>query len=183
MQNLNNLKKEILNVLKKSPLDFETTHAQLVHKWVLVLKPDAGEALQIAALSHDIDRAITGITEKDLNDFSKIDEFKKEHAERSAQFISEILKMHNYPDVTIHKVKQLVMRHEVGGDQESDTLRDADSVAYFEYNIPSYLKRNGLERTEKKIRLMFERMSPKIKKTVKSFNYVNLEIKRMIDEL
>jgi len=183
MQNLNSLKKEILNVLRKSPLDFEVTHAQLVHKWVLILKPDADEALQIAALSHDIDRAITGITEKDLKDFSKIAEFKKEHAERSAQFISEILEKHKYPNAIISKVKLLVTNHEVGGDEESDILKNADSLAYFEYNIPSYLKRNGQERTKEKINFMFVRMSPKAKKIVKNLNYTNLEIKRMIDEL
>lgn len=183
MQNLNNLKKEILNVLKKSPLDFETTHAQLVHKWVLILKPEADEALQIAALSHDIDRAITGITEKDLKDFSKIDEFKKEHAERSAQFISEILKKHNYSDTAINKVKLLVTKHEVGGNEEQNILRDADSLAYFEYNIPSYLKRNGQERTKEKIKFMFERMSPKAKEIVKDLKFVNPEIKKMVDKL
>ncbi len=30
---------------------------------------------------------------------------------------------------------------------------------------------------------MFKRMSPKVKKTVKSLNYTNPEIKRMIDKL
>jgi len=134
-------------------------------------------------LSHDIDRAITKITEKDLKDFSKIDEFKKEHAERSAKFISEILEKFNYSDLVIKKVKLLVTKHEVGGDKESDILRDADSIAYFEYNIPSYLKRNGQERTKSRIKFMFERMSSKAKKIVKSLNNVNPEVRIMIDEL
>jgi len=183
MRNLNNLKKEIVDILKKSPLDFEATHARLVHKWVLTLKPNADEALQIAAWSHDIDRAVTGITEKDLKDFSKIDEFKKEHAERSAEFISEILRKNNYSDTIIYKVKTLVSKHEVGGDEESNVLKDADSLAYFEHNIPSYLKRNGLERTKEKIKFMFERMSPAAKKIAKGLKYANLEIKKTVDEL
>jgi hypothetical protein len=183
MQDLNNIKKEILNILRKSPLDSEATHAQLVHKWVLILKPDADEALQIAALSHDIERAFTGITEKDLKDYSKISEFKNEHAKRSAQFSSEILKKHKYPNTIINKVKLLVSKHEVGGDGEADILRDADSIAYFKNGVYSYLKRSGQERTRGKIKFMFERMSPKAKEIVKSLNYTNPEIKKMIDEL
>ncbi|OGC47342.1 hypothetical protein A2886_00160 [candidate division WWE3 bacterium RIFCSPHIGHO2_01_FULL_42_13] len=183
MQSLDNIKQEILDTLKNSPLDFEATHAQLVHKWVLILKPDADESLQIAALSHDIDRAITGITEKDLKDYTKIDEFKQEHAKRSAKFISEILEKHKYPKTVIQKVKLLVEGHEVGGNEEINILRDADSVAYFEYNIPSYMKRNGYERTKEKIRWMFVRMSPEAKVMIKDLDYSDPEIKSIIDEL
>ncbi|MCK9329800.1 MAG: hypothetical protein M0Q94_07995 [Candidatus Cloacimonetes bacterium] len=51
--------------MPKSPIEFDLTHGRLVLKWVLILKPEADDAFKIAALSHDIDRAITGITEKD----------------------------------------------------------------------------------------------------------------------
>ncbi|MEI6774879.1 MAG: hypothetical protein WCL18_09230 [bacterium] len=43
-------------VLSQSPLDFELQHAQLTRKWVMEIKPDADEALQIAAISHDMER-------------------------------------------------------------------------------------------------------------------------------
>lgn len=119
------IKEEIMNILPNSPLDFEVIHSELVFKWVQKLKPDADEALQIAALSHDIDRAVTGITEKDLNDFSKIKEFKREHSVRSANIIENILKKNNYPEKIITKVKHLVEKHEFGGDYESNILKDA----------------------------------------------------------
>ena len=79
------VKKGLKNILPNSPLDFELKHAELVLKWVLKLKPRAGKALKIAAFSHDIDRAVHKITEKDLEDYSKINEFKKEHSIRSAE--------------------------------------------------------------------------------------------------
>jgi len=59
------IKDEIESILPKSPIEFDLTHGRLVLKWVLILKPEADDAFKIAALSHDIDRAITGITEKD----------------------------------------------------------------------------------------------------------------------
>lgn len=176
------VKKEIELILPKSPLDFELIHAQLVLKWVLKLKPDADEALKIAALAHDIDRAITGITEKDLSDYSKINEFKKEHSIRSANFIAELLAKHEYQEETIKKVKGLVEKHEVGGDSESDILMNADSLAYFEYNIPSYLKRNGEERTKEKIKFMFSRLSDEAKKLVEQINFSNPQIANLVKE-
>jgi len=167
------IKKEVEGILPNSPLDFELIHARLVLKWVCELKPDADEALKIAALSHDIDRAITGITEKDLKDFSQLDEFKKEHSLRSAKFICDILSKHDYPIVIIEKVKHLVENHEFGGDMETSILTDADSLAYFDYNVPSYLKRNGEERAKEKIKFMYDRLSEKAKNLVKEIKYID----------
>jgi hypothetical protein len=177
------IKEEIESILPKSPLDFELTHANLVLEWVLRLKPNADEALKIAALSHDIDRAKTGITEKDLNDYSKINEFKKEHSIRSANFISEILQKYNYQPEFIKKVRRLVENHEFGGDEETDILTDADSLAYFDYNIPFYLKRNGKERTEEKIKFMYQRLSESAKKQVTMISHKEPEITELVQKV
>ena len=166
-----------------SPQQF--IHAGLVLKWVLKLKPDADEALKIAALSHDIDRAITGITEKDLKrDFKPEDYviFKKAHSIRSANFICEILERHNYPKKTIEKVRHLVENHEFGGDKETNILTDADSIAYFEYNIPVYLKRSGEEQTKKKILFMYERISDRAKSMVKGIKYEDPKISALVEQ-
>lgn len=173
MSNYDLVKKEVEAILLNSPLDFELKHSELVLKWVLKLKPNADEALKIAAISHDIDRAMTGITEKDLKDYSKINEFKKEHSIRSAKFICDILKKHEYSVDIISKVKHLVENHEFGGDPETDILTDADSLAYFDYNIPSYLKRNGEERTKEKIKFMYNRLSDNAKAMVRKIEFSN----------
>jgi len=176
------LKSEILETLKKSPFEIELIHAQTVLKWVLKLKPDADESLQISALAHDIDRAITGIMEKHLKDYSKIDEFKKEHAIRSAQFISEIMEKHDYPENIIVKVKKLVENHEVGGNREENILRDADSIAYFEKNIPAYLKHTNRERTKGKIQFMYKRIPENIRNIVKELTFEDEGVEALIQE-
>ncbi len=165
------VKKEVQQLLPKSPIVFELIHSKLVFKWVLKLKPDADEALKIAAVAHDIDRAITGITEKDLKDYSKIDAFKQEHAIRSAKFICKILRKHKYEKKIIDKVKHLVENHERGCDKESKILCDADSIAFFEYNIPFYVKRYGKEQAKKKIQFMFKKLSPASKKVVRTMRF------------
>jgi len=76
-------------------------HAELTLEWLLKLKSDTNKVLQVSALAHDIDRAISGITEKDLKDYSKIAEFKQGHANESANFTAELLKKHNYDQPTI----------------------------------------------------------------------------------
>jgi len=135
------------------------------------LEPNADKALQISALAHDIDRAIHKILEKDLKDYSKINEYNQEHAKRSAKIISDILKKYQYDTKIINKVEFLVKNHEQGVDKESNILMDADSLAYFEYNIPTYLKINGPERTKQKIKFMYDRMSNKAKKLVNNIKY------------
>jgi hypothetical protein len=181
MSKFDEVQQEVESILPRSPLDFELVHSRLVLKWVCILRPDADEALKIAALSHDIDRAVTGITEKDLKDFSKLNEFKKEHSLRSAQFIGEILLKHQYPQQIIEKVKHLVGNHEFGGDEDTDVLTDADSIAYFDYNIPSYLKRNGKERTKEKINFMYNRLSERAQQLVREISYSDGEIAELVN--
>ncbi len=180
MTNFQAIQAEIESILPKSPLDFELVHSRLTLKWAMQIKPSADEALKIAAIAHDIDRAITGITEKDLDNYSKIDKFKQEHADRSAQFISEILQNHQYPIEIIEKVRHLVSRHETGGDEESNVLMSADSLAYFEYNIPSYLNRYGEERTKEKIKFMYNRLAPAAKELIGAINFPDKYISSLV---
>lgn len=183
MSKFNLVRKEIAEILPKSPIEFELIHSELTLKWLLKLKLDADEAMQIAALAHDIDRAMTGITEKDCKDYSKIKEFKKEHAIRSAKFICEIMKKHGYDKKTIDKVRHLVEAHESGGDAEQDIIMSADSLAYFGYNIPGYLKRYGPEQTKKKIQFMYKRLPEKARKLVKEMKFEDEDVERLVKEM
>jgi len=56
---------------------------------------------------------------------------------------------------------------------ETSILTDADSLAYFDYNVPSYLKRNGEERAKEKIKFMYDRLSEKAKNLVKEIKYID----------
>lgn len=182
MDKIKAAEKEIEEVISKSPLKVDVLHSKLTKKWVLELKPDANEALQIAALAHDIDRGATGITEGDA-DFSDYNDFKKKHAERSAKAIREILEKHGFNEDFIKEVEHLVLLHEFGGDEEADILMDADSIAFFEENIKVFFKRYGKEKTKFKIKFMYERMSEKAKELVKDFKYENPEINSIFKEV
>ena len=177
------VQKEVEGILLQSPLDFELQHSQLTLKWVIELKSDADEALQIAAISHDMERWITHITERDLKDLSKYNEFKKEHCIRSANLISDILKKYNYSQEIIRKVFHLVENHEFGWDEDGNVLMDADSLAYFEYNLPTGIKRNGVERAKEKMKFMYTRLSSnKAKELVNHMCFDDPHISQLVKE-
>ena len=172
MNKIKAVEREIEEVISKSPLKVDVLHSKLTKKWLLELKPDADEALQIAALAHDIDRGATGITEGDA-DFSDYNEFTKKHGERGAKVIREILERNGFDEDFIEKVEYLVSVHEFGGSEEADVLKDADSIAFFEENIKVFLKRYGKEKTKFKIKFMYDRLSERAKNIVKEFEYGN----------
>ena len=57
MDNIAYAKQKIHTIISKSSVPEDPAHAENTLKWLLKLKPNANEALCIAALAHDIDRA------------------------------------------------------------------------------------------------------------------------------
>jgi hypothetical protein len=176
------LRKELTEIIKQSPVKNELQHAEATLKWLLHTKPDADLALQVAAFGHDIDRAISKITNKDLKDMSNYQKDREEHSQRSAQYLTAILVKNKYDTRLVDRVGDLVKNHEVGGDKDSDLLRDADSIAYFEFNIPTYLERNGEEKTRHKIHFMFDRASERAQDIIKGLKLTDKSARKLMAE-
>lgn len=184
MNKITKTEKEIKEILKESPLDFEVKHAELTLKRLLELMPDADNAVQIAAFAHDIDRGVYKITEThNLKDFGNIDDFKREHAIRSAKVIKELLEKEGLDKGFVEKVTKIVRNHEVGGDEETNAVMDADSISYFDYNIYEYLKKNGPEKTKNKVKFMTSRVSSKGLEIIKNINYTDEDIKAIVQDV
>ncbi len=90
MKNLVCLKKKIEDIIKKSSVPEDYPHSKNTLKWLLKLKPNADEALKIAALGHDIERAIEERKIK-RSDYKTYEKFKDAHALNSAKIIAEIM--------------------------------------------------------------------------------------------
>jgi Domain of unknown function (DUF4202) len=121
----------------------DPAHADNTLQWLLRLKPDADPALQLAALGHDIDRASPDKVQR--RDFDDYDAFKAAHARHSAAILRDLLMQHALPSSLIDQTCELVACHEVGGSPDADILKDADSLSYFDTNLPLYLNREGEE--------------------------------------
>ncbi len=59
------------------------------------------------------------------------------------------------------EVHRLVHLHEVGGDLRSDLLKDADSLSYFDVDLPLYFERNGWQETHGRCAWGYLRLSPR----------------------
>jgi len=136
-------------------------------EWVRKLHPDADEALIIAALGHDIERASRGedmyIMLKDKKDGFKDKNFLNEHQLRGAKIISDFLKTQNADLSFIDRVNELILFHEVGGTADSDLLKDADSLSFFNTRVSHFIKTkthlSSVEKVKSKIDWMFDRIT------------------------
>ncbi len=132
-------------------------HAENTLAWLLKLDPDADEALRIAALAHDIDRATPERVRRE--DFDDYDAFKAAHARRGARLLRGILEDCGVETAVLEEACRLVERHEFGGDPRSDLLKDADSLSYFDVNLPHYYAREGEAETLRRCRWGIQRLS------------------------
>ncbi len=170
MDSIKCAKQNIRAIISKSCVPEDSLHSENVLKWIIKLKSDADEALQIAAIAHDIDRA-DGHKKVKRNNFLDYNKFKLEHAKNSANILKGILIKCDVKQSIIDESCRLVEQHEVGGDLRSDLLKDADSISFFEINMPFYFRREGYKETLKRCIWGYNRLSPKMKKICQNITY------------
>lgn len=173
----NGLKAEILKIFTDKNFATDTTHSQNTYEWLKKLDQNASEELQIAALAHDIDRAIDPRVVQEENE--SYDNYKVRHALRSSKLITDLMIKHGYSQESVEKTSLFVKNHEVGGDKDMNTLTDADSISYFDTNIDWYYGVKGPEKTKAKIIFMYQRVSPRAKKIISSLKFKNSEIQNI----
>lgn len=127
-------------------------HLLRTEYWLRKLKPDADEAMIIALLAHDIERAFLKNRRPPIAGTKWSDEkYSLWHGKRSARLIGDFLKKIGAKPEFISRVKRLVVWHEIGGDEDRDLVKDVDSVSFFENNIEFFLtKKRELEKFTKK---------------------------------
>ncbi len=176
MDKIDLVKRKIEEVIKGSSVPEDPIHSKNTLEWLLKLMPDANESLKIAALGHDIERAIEKRKVR-LQDYKDYDAFKDAHALNSANVLAEIMQACDIDKKTIDEVFSLVRHHETGGTDRIDILKDADSISYFEVNLPLYFVRNTLKETKRRCLWGYKRLSDEGKKLFAEFNYQNKDVK------
>ena len=179
MEKINLVKRKIEGVIKGSSVPEDPIHSINTLEWLLKQMPDAGESLKIAALGHDIERAIEKrkVRRQDYKDYNA---FKDAHALNSANILAEIMQACNINKKMIDEVFFLVRNHEIGGTDQVDILKDADSISYFDVNLPLYFMRNNLKETIRRCLWGYKRLSDQGKKIVAELNYQNKEIESLL---
>ncbi len=162
----NPAKEFVLNSFAAVANQLVPLHLTRTVEWILKLKPTADEALLTAAVAHDIERAFREdavyekmfISENAFRDAAFLDY----HQQRSAKIITDFLKTQDCPAEISEKVYHLVAHHETGGDPESNLLKDADSLSFFQTNVDLFVKVKVQESSPEKVKSKFDWMFARI---------------------
>lgn len=148
------------------------------------LRPGADWTLQLAALAHDIERAIPE-RKVSRTHFTDFNEFKKAHALNSAKITGEILERYKIDQPVKKRVKFLIEHHEFGFDNDPDVtvLKDADSLSFFEINLPLYSRRHDQKEVLFRMRWGYQRLSPTARDTLKYLKYDDEKLNRLLRQL
>jgi hypothetical protein len=161
----------ISEVIAGSSVPEDPRHASNTLEWLMRLDPNSDTALQIAALGPDIDRAVSARKVQRV-DFDDYDDFKAAHARNSAGILREILRECGVSDEALtQEVHHLVCAHEVGGDPRSELLKDADSISYFDVNLPLYFAREGWDETLRRCTWGYLRLSARARSIVAGLKF------------
>jgi hypothetical protein len=108
-------------------------HLVRARDWVVIVDPEAGEGLRIAAVLHDVERAFPDPSSSwdpagDWNDAG----YLRWHQDRCARYaVAWLVEQDAAPDL-VAEVERLVLVHEDGGWYEADVLQAADSLSFLE---------------------------------------------------
>ena len=182
MDSINRTKHKIKKIVANSKVAEDPIHAQNTLEWLLKLEAHADPALQIAALGHDIERAITDrkVSREDYPDY---DAFKAAHARNSAEILKEIMQDCGVHRDVVKEVYRLVLSHEIGGDLAADLLKDADGISFFDVNLPLYFERNGWEETRMRCIWGYKRLSKNMRQIVQKISYRNKRLNSLLKEV
>jgi hypothetical protein len=102
------------------------------------LAPGSSEAVRLATLTHDMERAFPG---PDSPRMSALDdpEYNQLHCQRSARIVTAWLRDQDAPHPLVSDVEQLILAHETGGSAEADLVQAADSLSFLDTNIDLFL--------------------------------------------
>ncbi len=145
------------------------THLERTVHWVKEMENDPAETLLIAAYAHDTDHAERWQSqEEDPNpeveetDFTDEERLER-HQKRGAEIVGDFLEQEGAPQELVSRVRELISKHEFGGDHEQNILKDADSLSFFENNTEGFLDATGKkfrkQDVQEKFDWMFNRIS------------------------
>src|SRR5258707_2017328 len=123
-------------VVDKYP--YNSYHLLKTLEWLDRICPGSREAVRLAALTHDMERAFPGEDQpvsKTLSD----PVYYRLHSEWSARIVGGWLRERDEDEKLTHDVEELIRLHEVGGSLEANMVQAADSLSFLEVNIDLFL--------------------------------------------
>jgi hypothetical protein len=138
-------------------------HSLDVWQWTLRLAPEAGLAVQLAALLHDVERLLSEADRRNEHAAADYGDFKHAHARGGVRLADALLVEAGDCPALRERVAALIAGHEGGqtaADPDLGLLADADSLSFFSFNSPGFLRYFGPGHTRRKVAFTLGRMSP-----------------------
>ena len=153
-------------VIERYP--YNRHHLLKALEWLDRVAPDSSEAVRLATLTHDMERAFPGPDQPVIKTLSD-PEYERRHSLRSARIVGAWLREQHAKEALVEHVEALIVAHEFGGWPEADLVQAADSLSFLETNIDLFLGfvRSGkhpAHEVRKKFNSMFGRIQvPRLK--------------------
>lgn len=158
---------EIARVWVKENYRGGAVHLLRAEEWLRRIDPAASEAMLLATLTHDMERAFPGPDspkqDPALGPADPI--YNQAHAERAARVVGAFLREQGAPEPLVTEVADLIRVHEFGGWPEADEVQAADSLSFLEVNVDLFLREAGTPGnwTLAQVRAKFDWMYERIK--------------------
>lgn len=120
-------------------------HLLKAEEWLKRINPTASEAMLLATVTHDMERAFPGPDSPKQDPALGPDDpvYNQAHAERSVRIVSDFLREHQVSETLVEEVARLIRVHEIGGWPEADWVQAADSLSFLQVNVDLFLNRIG----------------------------------------
>jgi hypothetical protein len=137
----------------------ELLYAHRLSKRILQLCPDASEELQLAARSQHICRWTVPRQSYPMTRPGYLKwraDLRAFHAEKAGQILQEV----GYPDPTIRRVRELILKQGFPHDPEARLLEDALCLVFLEYQFAEFAHRTPREKVLNAVRKTWNKMTP-----------------------
>lgn len=137
----------------------ELIYAKRLTDWVLKLRPDASEALRLAARCQHLCRWMIARASYPMTRAGYLkwrEDLKRFHAEKAG----EILRAVEYPEEMVARVQQLNLKKNFPQDPESRVLEDALCLVFLEYQFADLAAKTTDDKMINALRKAWNKMTP-----------------------
>ena len=137
----------------------EIVHAELVTEWVEQLRPDASEALLLAARGHHYRRWTVPRASAPAGRAGYL-KWRKSLQQQHARDLGAILATAGYDDATVTRVQSIVRKEQLATDAEVQALEDALCLVFLETQLSDVAARLEPETLDRVVVRTAKKMSP-----------------------
>jgi hypothetical protein len=117
---------------------YNSLHLTQSLEWLDGIAPGSTEAVRLATLTHDMERAFPGPDQPVWNgDYNH--DYYIAHSNRSARIVGEWMREQYAKPELIAEVEKLIKVHEFGGWPEADMVQAADSLSFLDVNVDLFI--------------------------------------------